>query len=80
MPAPEQFAANLAMMFSDSPFLSRFERAAAAGFSAVEISTPELFSFAASDVGAAVQAAGLKVALFNMPPGKKRGYGVASWM
>ena len=73
MPAPEQFAANLAMMFADSPLLSRFDRAAAAGFSAVEISTPELFSFAASDVGAAVQAAGLKVALFNMPPGKNAG-------
>jgi hydroxypyruvate isomerase len=27
MPAAEQFAANLAMMFSDSPFLARFDRA-----------------------------------------------------
>jgi hydroxypyruvate isomerase len=28
MPAAEQFAANLAMMFADSPFLDRFQRAA----------------------------------------------------
>jgi hydroxypyruvate isomerase len=73
MPAPEQFAANLAMMFADSPFLERFERAAAAGFSAVEISTPELFSFPPDAVGAAVEAAGLRVALFNMPPGSSSG-------
>jgi hydroxypyruvate isomerase len=39
----------------------------------VEISTPELFSFAAADVGAAAQAAGVKVALFNMPPGENAG-------
>lgn len=73
MPAPEQFAANLAMMFSDSPFLARFDRAAAAGFRAVEISTPELFLFAAADVGAAARAAGVSVALFNMPPGENAG-------
>ena len=55
MPQKEQFAANLAMMFSDSPFLERFARAAAAGFAQVEISTPELFSVSPTDAGAALR-------------------------
>jgi hydroxypyruvate isomerase len=35
-----RFAANLSMMFTDAPFLQRFERAAAAGFRAVEFLFP----------------------------------------
>ena len=73
MPQAEQFAANLAMMFSDSPFLERFERAAKAGFSTIECSTPELFGSPAADCGAALRAAGLRCALFNMPPGETGG-------
>ena len=35
-----RFAANLTMMFTEVPFLERFERAAAAGFKAVEFLLP----------------------------------------
>lgn len=51
MPQQQQFAANLAMMFADSPFLERFQRAANAGFAAVEISTPEMFATPSAEVG-----------------------------
>jgi hypothetical protein len=44
-----------------------------AGFSAVEISTPEMFLVPAAEVGAAMRAAGLVAALFNMPPGGREG-------
>ena len=39
MPMP-QFAANLSLLFADSPLLERFARAAQAGFSAVEVQFP----------------------------------------
>ena len=32
-----RFAANLSMLFTDVPLLQRFERAARAGFSSVEL-------------------------------------------
>jgi len=35
-----RFAANLTMMFNEVPFLDRFERAARAGFEAVEFLFP----------------------------------------
>ena len=35
-----RFAANLSMMFTDVPFLDRFEAAAKAGFTAVEFLFP----------------------------------------
>ena len=35
-----RFAANLSMMFTDVPFLDRFEAAARAGFTAVEFLFP----------------------------------------
>ena len=35
-----KFAANLTMMFKETDFLSRFERAARAGFKAVEFLWP----------------------------------------
>ena len=34
-----RFAANLSMMFTEHPFLDRFDAAAKAGFSAVELTT-----------------------------------------
>ena len=39
------FSANLSMLFAEVDFLERFERAAAAGFKAVEFSFPNLFKF-----------------------------------
>ena len=35
-----KFAANLSMLFTEVPFLDRFERAAQAGFQAVEFMFP----------------------------------------
>ncbi len=62
-----RFAANLTMMFTERPFLERFEAAAAAGFRAVEFLFP--YDRAAAEVRAALDAAGLELALFNAPPG-----------
>ena len=62
-----KFAANLSMMFTDSPFLDRFERAAAAGFKAVEFLFP--YDYTPAEVTAAARQTGLKVVLFNTVPG-----------
>ena len=35
-----RFAANLSMLFTEAPLLERFERAARAGFAAVELQFP----------------------------------------
>ena len=62
-----RFAANLSMMFTERPFLARFEAAAAAGFGAVEFLFP--YSHPAADIRAALDRSGLELALFNTPPG-----------
>lgn len=62
-----RFAANLTMMFTEVPFLERWERAAAAGFAAVEC----LFPYEAPPEAVAERLArhGLEQALFNLPCG-----------
>ncbi|MCA1953005.1 MAG: hydroxypyruvate isomerase, partial [Hyphomicrobiales bacterium] len=62
-----RFAANLTMMFTEMPFLDRFEAAAQAGFRAVEFLFP--YAFPAAAIGARLTALGLEQALFNLPPG-----------
>src|ERR1700704_3288201 len=62
-----RFAANLSMMFTDVPFLERFEAAARAGFTAVEFLFP--YDLPAEAVGERLQKNGLTQALFNLPPG-----------
>ncbi len=62
-----QLAANLSMMFNEVPFLDRFERAAKAGFTAVEYLFP--YEFLAPDIAARLKANGLRQVLFNAPPG-----------
>jgi len=62
-----KFAANLTMLFNEVPFLDRFERAAAAGFEAVEFLFP--YAFAASDIKSRLDAHGLKLVLHNLPAG-----------
>jgi hydroxypyruvate isomerase len=62
-----RFAANLTMMFTEWPFLDRFAAAADAGFTAVEYLFP--YDHPPEAVGAALRAAGLTQALFNLPPG-----------
>jgi hydroxypyruvate isomerase len=62
-----RFAANLSMMFSEVPFLERFERAARAGFEAVEFLFP--YDFDAADLRHALEANRLQLVLHNLPPG-----------
>src|ERR1700753_1057061 len=62
-----RFAANLSMMFTEVPFLDRFEAAAKAGFTAVEFLFP--YAYKAEEVGKRLRDNGLTQALFNLPPG-----------
>jgi len=62
-----KFAANLTMLFTEVPFLDRFERAAKAGFEAVEFLFP--YAFPAADIKARLDANGLKLVLHNLPAG-----------
>jgi hydroxypyruvate isomerase len=62
-----RFAANLSMMFTEVPFLDRFEAAAKAGFTAVEFLFP--YEFPVKEIGARLHGNGLTQALFNLPPG-----------
>lgn len=62
-----RLAANLSFLFTDVPLLQRFSRAAACGFSAVEMLFP--YDHPPSLVSAQLEAHGLQQALFNAPPG-----------
>src|SRR3954454_16552642 len=62
-----RFAANLSMMFTEVPFLERFDAAAKAGFTAVEFLFP--YDHQAEKVGERLHRNGLTQALFNLPPG-----------
>lgn len=62
-----QFAANLTMLFTEVPFLERFEKAHNAGFKAVEFLFPYVFD--AQVLSQKLEQYGLEQALFNMPPG-----------
>lgn len=69
MPASRmvRFAANLGFMFTERPFLERFQAAAAAGFRAVELLVP--FDTPAADIRRALDRHALRVVGFNMHPG-----------
>ncbi|KQP02323.1 hydroxypyruvate isomerase [Pseudorhodoferax sp. Leaf265] len=62
-----QFAANLTMLFNEVPFLDRFERAAHAGFQAVEFMFP--YPYSAADILARLQEHQLQLVLHNLPAG-----------
>jgi hydroxypyruvate isomerase len=62
-----RFAANLSMMFTEVPFLDRFDAAAKAGFTAVEFLFP--YEHPANAIGERLRRNGLTQALFNLPPG-----------
>ncbi len=62
-----RFSANVSILFKEVRFLGRFERAAEAGFSAVEFWWPSGEDLA--EVEGAVRDAGLTVALFNFDAG-----------
>jgi hydroxypyruvate isomerase len=62
-----RFAANLSMLFTEHAFLDRFERAAAAGFHAVEFLFP--YAHAAQVIKDRLDAHGLTLVLHNLPAG-----------
>ena len=62
-----RFAANLTMLFTEVPFLDRFERAARAGFQAVEFLFP--YAFAAEEIRRRLDAHQLQLVLHNLPAG-----------
>ena len=61
-----KFAANLAFLFAELPYLDRFSAAAEAGFEAVEVPYP--YEFAAKDTERALLTHGLDLVLINAPP------------
>jgi len=62
-----RFAANLSLMFTEVPFLDRFDAAAQAGFTSVEFLFP--YQHPAEEIGERLHRNGLTQALFNLPPG-----------
>ena len=73
-----RFAANLSLLYTDLPFLDRFEAAARDGFEAVEYLFPYAFDLA--ELLARLKANGLQQVLFNAPPGGTDAPGIdAAW-
>ena len=62
-----RFCANLSFLFTEVPFLDRFEAAAKAGFKGVEYLNP--FEAPKAEIAARLKANGLTQALFNMAHG-----------
>lgn len=62
-----RFAANLTMLFTEYPFLERFDRAASAGFRAVEFLFP--YDEDVTAIRTALDRNGLEQVLFNLPAG-----------
>jgi hydroxypyruvate isomerase len=62
-----RFAANISMLFTEHPFAERIDRAAAAGFRAVEILYP--YDEDTAEIGRALARNGMELALFNIPAG-----------
>ena len=62
-----RFAANLSMLFTEHPFLDRFEQAARAGFDAVEFLFP--YAWPAEVIKQRLDSHGLKLVLHNLPAG-----------
>lgn len=62
-----RFAANLTMLFTEYPVLERYDRAAAAGFQAVEFLFP--YDEDVQGIKSALERNGLTQILFNLPAG-----------
>ncbi|MBY5928066.1 hydroxypyruvate isomerase [Halomonas sp. DP8Y7-3] len=62
-----KFAANLSMLFTELPFLDRFEAAAKAGFQGVEYLFP--YDYSAAEIKQRLQTHGLVQVLHNLPAG-----------
>jgi hydroxypyruvate isomerase len=63
-----KFSANLSMLFKEVEFLDRFERAALAGFKAVEFLFP--YEWDKDELKDRLDAHGLEIVLHNLPPGQ----------
>jgi hydroxypyruvate isomerase len=68
-----KLCANLKWLFTEIPFLQRFDAAAKAGFSAVEYASP--YEYPASELRSRLNACGLRQVLFNTPAGDSAGGG-----
>lgn len=62
-----KFSANLSLMFTEYPFLERFNAARAAGFKAVEFLFP--YAYSVDEIATALRQNKLEVSVFNLPPG-----------
>lgn len=62
-----RFAANLTMLFTEQPFLDRFEQAAQSGFKAVEFLFP--YPYPVQELLARLKAHDLQLVLHNLPAG-----------
>jgi hydroxypyruvate isomerase len=62
-----RFAANLSMLFTEVPFLDRFERAARAGFESVEFLFP--YDFPVAELKSRLEGFRLRLVLHNLPAG-----------
>src|SRR3989304_7677422 len=62
-----KFSANLSMLFGDAEFPDRFDRAAGAGFRAVEFQFP--YAHDKDELSGRARRAGVEVVLFNLPAG-----------
>src|SRR5215218_3330254 len=75
-PKMPRFAANLAYLFTERPFIERFGAAAAAGFTAVELQFP--YDQAPSAVKAELERYGLTQLGVNTPFGREGEFGLAA--
>jgi hydroxypyruvate isomerase len=66
-----RFAANLHYLFTELPFLDRFEAVAAAGFRAVEFQVP--YDYPGAELKARLDGHGLQMVLFDAPMGDWNG-------
>ena len=62
-----RFAANLTMLFTEHPFLDRFQHAAKAGFKAVEFLFP--YAFTVAEIRQRLDTHQLQLVLHNLPAG-----------
>lgn len=67
MPSMPKFAASVSWLFQDVPLIQRFERAAAAGFRAVEVQAP--YEESAEALAAELKRHDLQAVLLNVQPG-----------
>jgi len=66
-----KLSVNISTLFTELPLLERPAAAVAAGFGAIEIQFP--YTLPASDLAAALKAAGVECVLINMPAGNVAG-------